>query len=90
MRNIEKSLVEENKERLNRSRAALRLLGRRIVGVRYMTEEERNNGGWGRRSIILTLDDGTIIFPMADDECNDAGVLSGQSWSGEPFLIPVI
>lgn len=43
--------------------------------VRYLTEAEKNNLGWYRRSIVLHLDDGNIIYPSQDDEGNDAGAL---------------
>lgn len=55
--------------------AADQLLGRRIVGVRYMTIPEMQQHFWQSRALVLELDDGNLIFPAADDEGNDAGVL---------------
>jgi hypothetical protein len=55
--------------------ASNQLLGRRIVGVRYMTIPEMQDFFWQSRALVLELDDGSMIFPAADDEGNDAGVL---------------
>lgn len=51
------------------------LLGKKIVAVRYMTDEEVLEIGWNKAPIVLQLDDGNIIFPSMDDEGNDAGAL---------------
>ena len=64
-----------------------RLAGRRIVSVRYMTDDEMRACAWFRRSVVLVLDDGTVLFPMSDDEGNDAGVLCGLA-RGREFLAP--
>jgi hypothetical protein len=55
--------------------ASDQLLGRRIVGVRYMTIPEMQQYFWQTRALVLELDDGTLVFPAADNEGNDAGVL---------------
>ena len=54
-------------------KAMLLLVGRKIERVRYLTEKERREFGWSQRSLILILDDGTHIWPSADDEGNNAG-----------------
>jgi len=51
------------------------LLNRKIVGVRYLLDEEMELLGWDQRSIVLILDDGNMIFPSSDDEGNQAGAL---------------
>ncbi len=51
------------------------LLGKKIINVRYMSKEESAGIGWHRRSIVIELDDNTLIFPSMDDEGNDAGAL---------------
>jgi hypothetical protein len=51
------------------------LLNRKIVGVRYLLDEEMEMLGWDQRSIVLILDDGNMIFPSSDDEGNQAGAL---------------
>ena len=65
------------------------LLGKKIVGVRYLTREEADSLGWYQRSLLLELDDGSIIFMAKDDEGNDAGALFGQTLE-EELTFPVI
>lgn len=55
--------------------ASKMLLGRKIVAVRYMSQEEADDMGWYQRPVVLQLDDGNIIYPSHDDEGNDAGAL---------------
>jgi hypothetical protein len=40
-----------------------------------MTILEMQDFFWQSRALVLELDDGSMIFPAADDEGNDAGVL---------------
>ena len=52
------------------------LLGKKIVAIKWMGEEEADEGfGWYKRPVKLMLDDGTIIIPQRDDEGNDGGAL---------------
>ena len=52
------------------------LLGRKIVKISWLTEEEADKGfGWHKRPVALELDDGTTIVPQMDDEGNDGGAL---------------
>ena len=51
------------------------LLGRKITSVRYMTEQERKGLGWSHASVVIHLDDNTLLYPSADDEGNEAGAL---------------
>ena len=53
-----------------------RLVGRKIVKVAYLTDEECSQSfGWYKRPITFTLDDGKIVIAQMDDEGNDGGVL---------------
>ena len=52
------------------------LLGKKIVKVEYIDKEEAADYMWNRRGISFTLDDGTRVIAMKDDEGNDAGVLA--------------
>ncbi len=54
------------------------LVGRKITNVRYLSQEEADNLGWGKRCVVLHLNDGSLIFPSKDDAGNDAGTLFGQ------------
>ncbi len=66
------------------------LLGRRIAGVRWMTADEQEQLGWDNAAVVLELDDGTLIWPSADDEGNDAGALFGVNAAGDDIDLPVI
>jgi hypothetical protein len=56
-------------------KAAQVLVGRTIKAVRYLHPEEVENLGWYSRSVVFELDNGTLVWPSADDEGNDAGAL---------------
>lgn len=51
------------------------LMGRTIVGVRYLGDPEIHQLGIARHPVCLQLDDGALLWPMSDDEGNDAGAL---------------
>ena len=51
------------------------LVGKRIVRVDYLTKEEMSELGIVRSGVVLVLNDQNCIFPMSDDEGNDAGSL---------------
>ena len=68
--------------------ASAQLVGRKIQSVRYMTDTEMKDIGWYRKSIVIQLDDGNLIFPSADDEGNDAGALFTND--KDNCVIPVI
>jgi hypothetical protein len=59
-----------------------RLIGRRIVEVRPLTEKEFAREGWDLdvncRPPALVLDDGQVLFPARDPEGNGPGALFGQ------------
>ena len=56
-------------------KAEKNFVGKKIVGVRYMSSKECEDMGWDSCPICLLLDDGTYIFPSRDDEGNDGGAL---------------
>ena len=51
------------------------LVGRKIVGFRYLCANEIDGLGWDYSAPVLVLDDGNVLFPSADDEGNNAGAL---------------
>ena len=55
------------------------LLGRTIVGVRYLPKNDVDAYFWNSRPIMMILDDGTQIVPVIDPECNDGGSLATSS-----------
>ena len=67
------------------------LVGRTIVGVRHLDTGEASLLGIAHLPVCLQLDDGALLWPMADDEGNDAGVLffqAGTKTSGLPAGAP--
>lgn len=52
------------------------LVGRKIVSVRYMTAAEADQCDFHSRPIVIELDNGIALYPMADDEGNDGGALA--------------
>lgn len=51
------------------------LLGKKIIDIRAMTDEELDQEGWDKheKTVCLTLEDGTIIIPSIDFEGNGPG-----------------
>lgn len=56
------------------------LVGKRIVNIRPMSNEEHDRMGWDR-GLILELDNGYVLIPASDEEGNSDGDLF---W-GMPF-----
>lgn len=52
------------------------LLNKKITSVKYMSSNEADEFGWDKRPIIITLDDGTEIYPQTDEEGNNGGALA--------------
>jgi hypothetical protein len=55
------------------------LVGRTIVGVRYLNTGKAGLLGITHHPVCLQLDDGALLWPMADDEGNDADALFIQA-----------
>ena len=51
------------------------LLGKKIVKVEYIPVEETDKIMWSYQPVSFQLDNGTWVYPQADDEGNDAGAL---------------
>lgn len=66
------------------------LKGHTIIDVHYMTESEIDDRLWHCRPIVLTLDNGTLVYPSHDDEGNDAGALFGDPPQGDCWVLPVL
>lgn len=67
------------------------LVGKKIVGVRFLSDEEMEGNGWYKRPLCFILDDGTICVVAADDEGNNGGALftndkNGNDTGGIPTL----
>ena len=55
--------------------AEKRVLGKQIVAVEYMSDQEAEHMRWGNRPVAFKLNDGTWLYPQADDEGNDGGAM---------------
>ena len=62
-----------------------KLVGRKIVNVHYMSDEDMKELDWYSRPLLIHLDDGNIIFPSMDDEGNNGGALFCND-EDEPIL----
>lgn len=69
-----------------REMARKQFIGRRITDVCFMDQESADEMGWSYRGIVITLDDGTQLYPSRDEEGNDAGVIF-TSLEGELSVI---
>lgn len=81
-------MTKEQIEARWKAQAKELLVGKKIVDVGYLTSGEAEAMGWTKRPVVLTLDDGTYIFPSMDDEGNDGGALFSSN-EGLP-TIPVL
>ena len=52
------------------------LLGRKIVKVEYIPVDETDKMMWSYQPVSFLLDNGTWVYPQADDEGNEAGSLA--------------
>ena len=61
------------------------IIGRRIVGFRWMTEAEKRVEAWewGPPAPVLVLDDGSLIYPSCGVDGNSPGTLFGVSPQGQ-------
>jgi len=66
------------------------LVGRKIVDIRYMTEDEAEHMMWNKRPLCLILDDGSVIIPQMDDEGNDGGAMCFLGESGVEEILYVL
>ena len=66
------------------------LLGKKIVGVRYLTDKEMELLGWYERSVVFVLDNGTLCFIASDDEGNGGGSLHYCSSNDEFNILPTL
>lgn len=55
---------------------AKKLIGRSIVSVEYISNDESKQNMWSKRPIAIELDDGNWLVPVMDDECNDGGSMT--------------
>tara|TARA_R100000231_G_scaffold128108_1_gene99101 strand:- start:13 stop:273 length:261 start_codon:yes stop_codon:yes gene_type:complete len=63
--------------------------GKKIVSVRYMTEQEAEENDIEARPLCFKLDDGTIVIPLSDDEGNNGGAFQLIK-KDQSYLLPVM
>jgi hypothetical protein len=51
------------------------LVGRKIIKVEYISEEDANEQGWDSRPVQIQLDNGVWLTPTSDDEGNNGGAI---------------
>jgi len=51
------------------------LIGAKITAIRHMTDKECDNLGFRNHSVLIKLDNGTILIPFMDNEMNDGGAI---------------
>lgn len=66
-----------------------KLLGRKIISVRYLTEVEAQAFQWNHSCVVIELDDGAMIFPSVDNDGSEAGALHYNK-NGHLDVIPII
>lgn len=92
----EKNTIQINLNKLDEltskwTNVATKLLkGRTIVQVRYVTEEEIQDNYFAKRGLQIVLDNGTILYPMQDDEGNDFGAVHYQLKDGTNSILPTL
>lgn len=64
------------------------LKGKTIARVRYLTEDEMEDNMWYRRGVVIIFTDGSLCYPVADDEGNDSGVIFGIDKDSKDFVLP--
>jgi len=55
--------------------AEKQLLGKKIIKVDYLSDDEAKDSMWYNKPVIFQLDNGAWVYPMRDDEGNDGGAL---------------
>lgn len=66
------------------------LKNRTIISVRYVTDEEITDSYFHKRGLQIVLDNGTILYPMQDDEGNDFGAVHYQLKDGSNLVLPTL
>ncbi len=60
-------------EKKDTKRAEELLVGKTIISVEYLSEEEMNRHRWFCRPLCIKFNDGSEIMFLRDDEGNDGG-----------------
>jgi hypothetical protein len=66
------------------------LVGNKIKGIRWMTDEEKASQGWDdspHPGVVLDMEGGGKIFAAADKEGNGPGAFFGTTPEGENIYV---
>ena len=80
-------MAEYEKEKIKEVKNVL--LGKKVVEIRYMTEEECTYFCWDKAGIVIIFEDGSYILPQSDNEGNNGGALS-LSTPARETIVPTI
>lgn len=81
------SMQKHPTKRYNMTRITVpALIGAKIVGIRSMTQDEKDEEGWYGDTTIIKLDSGVEIYALSDPEGNNCGCLCGK-YKGSEFYI---
>ena len=67
--------MEKNIRMFWNEKAQNLLIGKKIIAVKYMEQEQAADSYWSKCPVMIMFDDNTIMIPQSDDEGNDGGVL---------------
>lgn len=80
--------TDKELEKFWNDEANKQLKGKTIARVRYMSQKEVEDNYWYKRGVVIYFTDGSYCYPMADDEGNDSGVISGRDKDSKEFILP--
>jgi hypothetical protein len=66
------------------------LKGRTIKALGYISEKDADDSMYSKRGLMILLDNGTMIYPMSDDEGNDFGAIHYVTKEGANDVLPVL
>jgi hypothetical protein len=66
------------------------LKGRTIKAVNYISEKDADDNLLSNRGLMIMLDNGTMLYPMCDDEGNDFGAIHYTTKEGNSDVLPVL
>lgn len=66
------------------------LKGRTIKAVNYISDRDADENLFSKRGLIILLDNGTMLYPMCDDEGNDFGAIHYTTKEGDSSVLPVL
>lgn len=66
----------------------MKLIGKKIVGIRYQNEKEMEEEYWTNPAIVIELDDGSLLYPSQDEEGNGPGEIFLKRNGKSYYVLP--